>query len=310
MFYKILLFLGFLTPSYVFGMNATTPPVVNQDLVFGDLGQLTSNASAVLSYGGTLELSGLMENSGSVPYNTTITLPFTGTSGGGENFNLGYTGITTSLLGGGCTITVEDLTFDQSSFNLHQGVEDVQIHMGATLTINGLCTEGDYQGNLSIPYTGCEKANQKKCISGQYSDNITVPVHVRLSTILSVKNTQDMNFGTVLMPSQSSTITVSPLGSYTSLGNLHFEKTDITPGRFEVTGLSNRVVNITLPGSTVLLNENNTSMTVDSFTSNPTGTLNLNTSGSGIIDVGATLHLNAGQQPGSYSGTYQVIVSY
>jgi len=50
-------------------------------------------------------------------------------------------------------------------------------------------------------------------------------------------------------------------------------------------------------------------MTVDTFTSTPSGTGTL-TGGAETLNVGATLQVGIGQATGSYTGTYSVTVNY
>jgi type 1 fimbria pilin len=50
-------------------------------------------------------------------------------------------------------------------------------------------------------------------------------------------------------------------------------------------------------------------MTVDTFTSNPSGTGTLS-GGAQTLNVGATLHVAGAQAAGNYTGTYNVTVAY
>jgi hypothetical protein len=62
--------------------------------------------------------------------------------------------------------------------------------------------------------------------------------------------------------------------------------------------------------SSITISSGSNNMTVDNFTLYwPTGTT-LNASGQRSFDVGATLHVGAGQATGVYAGTYTVDVAY
>ena len=122
-----------------------------------------------------------------------------------------------------------------------------------------------------------------------------------------------MKFGTFLSPNTTSTIILSPQGSYRTTGDITFVSSNLTPGEFTVTGTGNRQVYITLPASTTLTNANGITMMVDSFTSDPLNSFTISGTGVGktqTVKVGSTLHVNKNQRGGNYTGTYPIIVSY
>ena len=101
------------------------------------------------------------------------------------------------------------------------------------------------------------------------------------------------------------TVVISPAGAKTVTGGA----TDLGgadgAARFRVSGTKNTSYSCTLPGS-ILVTSGANSATVDTFTTSPGLTGNLGPSGKVTIDIGATLHLAAGQAAGTYSGTFDL----
>ncbi len=75
--------------------------------------------------------------------------------------------------------------------------------------------------------------------------------------------------------------------------------------QFRIEGPSNTSYACTLPSSITVTSGGNT-MTVDTFTTNPGLTGNLGPPGRVTMDIGATVHLAAGQAAGNYSGTFDL----
>ena len=86
-----------------------------------------------------------------------------------------------------------------------------------------------------------------------------------------------------------------------------------TSGSFSVTGQGNYTYAITLPSSPVIIDNSGSggtgTMTIDTFTSNPSGTGTLS-NGSQTLKVGATLSVDMNQEAGDYTGSYTVEVAY
>jgi uncharacterized protein DUF4402 len=83
----------------------------------------------------------------------------------------------------------------------------------------------------------------------------------------------------------------------------------VTAAAFTVSGQGSATYAITLPASATVTSGANT-MTVNGFTSNPAGTGTLSGAGSQNLLVGATLNVGASQATGTYSGTFDVTVTY
>ncbi|MBR6231501.1 MAG: DUF4402 domain-containing protein, partial [Alphaproteobacteria bacterium] len=270
-----------------------------EDMNLGTYVQTASRASGILSYNSsTSGLNGLIAGSSSVKAAATIRIKGSGFI---ESVRFSSSGSVVLANTPGCTITVSDFTFSRSSpLTLWFGSSQ-DINIGATVTISGgFCGEGNYHGTGAITY-------------GNRSATQNFDIEITLETPLSIEETQGMNFGTFLSPNMDSTIVLSPSGTYTTTGNIGFVDSNLTAGEFTVTGIGSRQVSITLPGSTTLSNGSGQTMTVNSFTSNPSESFTLSGTGVGktqTVKVGSTLHVNKNQKSGNYTGTYPIIVSY
>jgi hypothetical protein len=110
---------------------------------------------------------------------------------------------------------------------------------------------------------------------------------------------------------QGGTVTINPAtggksvtGSVYDMGGAHQR------ARFDVEdGSDDATIVITLP-SQITITSGGNSMTVDAFTSDPSGTAVLDDQGEGQFYVGATLNLSANQAAGVYTGQFTVTINY
>lgn len=126
-----------------------------------------------------------------------------------------------------------------------------------------------------------------------------------------ISNNRALAFGEVATGPTPGTAIVTPAGVRTLTGGVTPGPSGgVTSAQFTVTGIPLFTYAITLPGSAVLTSGGNT-MTVNTFTSNPSGTGQLQVIlGSQILTVGATLNVGANQASGTYTGTFNVTVVY
>jgi hypothetical protein len=121
-----------------------------------------------------------------------------------------------------------------------------------------------------------------------------------------------LGFGRIVATATAGTVTVSPLGGRSSSGGVvlgsGFGK---GAAAFTVSGQANAGYSIMLPSSCTL-SGGGSSMTVDTFLSNPLNGQNVDVGpgGTASLTVGATLHVGASQRAATYSGTYAVTVAY
>jgi len=134
-------------------------------------------------------------------------------------------------------------------------------------------------------------------------------------TPLAITNAGDMNFGNIAVNATAGTVVLIPAGTTTATGGVTLPPTNpgtITNASFTVTGQTGYTYVITLEADGYEINDGGTNtMTIDDFTSTPSGTGEL-TTGTQTIDVGATLNVGASQAAGTYTnGTgFDVSVNY
>jgi len=132
----------------------------------------------------------------------------------------------------------------------------------------------------------------------------------RIVTPIAIAKTADMNFGDVVAGGSAGTVVLTPAGVRSATGGTTLGNAGATAAAaFNVTGQGSATYSISLPASTTVTSGGNT-MTVNAFASNPSGTGALSAGGSQALTVGATLNVGASQATGTYTGTFNVTVTY
>ncbi|HXO20042.1 MAG TPA: DUF4402 domain-containing protein [Thermoanaerobaculia bacterium] len=135
----------------------------------------------------------------------------------------------------------------------------------------------------------------------------------RAAAVIAIDLTTNSNlgFGQIVATATAGTVTVSPLGGRTASGGVLLGNGfGASVASFAVSGQPNAGYSVTLPSSCVL-SGGGSSMTADTFLSNPASAQNLvGPAGTASFTLGATLHVGGGQRSASYSGTYAVNVAY
>ncbi len=120
-----------------------------------------------------------------------------------------------------------------------------------------------------------------------------------------------MFFGNII-PDKTSTGTaiISPAGAVSNgEGAAMTFSGSPAAGLFAITAAPSTAMNITFGNGTLTSDVN--SMTLDTFTMDSTPASNTtDASGNLALRVGASLHVGANQAPGTYNGTYTVMVNY
>ena len=120
----------------------------------------------------------------------------------------------------------------------------------------------------------------------------------------------DLVFGDLTAGATAGTVRIGPGGARSRTGGVTLLASTFDNASFTVsTPSGSRNYTIILPGSATLTSGGGFTMTVDTFTSNPSGS---GRTAAGTLmqtlNVGATLHVSANQRPGTYSGTFTVTV--
>ncbi len=128
---------------------------------------------------------------------------------------------------------------------------------------------------------------------------------------ITINTLLDLDFGTLAGDTTlAGTATIDPAtnaktvsGGVMDFGGVHRRAS------FLITGDPNVAFTVILPSSVTVTSGGN-SMTLNGFSSSPSGVGTLNALGIRILYVGATLQVGAGQAAGTYSGAFTVIVNY
>jgi len=131
---------------------------------------------------------------------------------------------------------------------------------------------------------------------------------------IAIAKTVDMNFGNIVAGAAIGTVVLTPAGTRSAAGGAFLPSTlpgTVTAASFTVTGATGYTYAITLPAAATTVTSGGNTMTVDTWTSTPTGTGTL-AGGTQTLNVGGTLHVGASQAAGTYiSGTaFSVTVAY
>jgi len=125
----------------------------------------------------------------------------------------------------------------------------------------------------------------------------------------NLQTVEDMAFGTVLVSTQSGTVTVTPSGAVSVQGGV-FYMGGGQQAIFRNTGNQSTQVTLTVPGSATVVSGSN-SMIVDDFTSSTTFEQQGNNGAIFVtFNVGATININGGQPSGDYIGDFTVIAVF
>lgn len=300
-------------------------------LDFGTIMQNAEQSVITLDYGGTItNYSGIFQ-----PGGTSSTDQITYTTSNWAAYQYDYAKIfpenaTFNITIPGCTASIRNVTTSLSAkeFSIRGALSIVScrnlsttqtLNYGATLVLDGMCDVGTYTGTISIPSTSeyCQTGFGSSNCGGSCDGTITeashsVAISVTIDAPLSLTETQEMYFGAML-PGNGGTVTLDPQNGLSYSGVTMFDTSIGKSGVFRVSGVGGRQVHISLPSSATIYNDKGESMTINNFTASsqsielPDTAL---TEAMESFSVGATLHVNANQQEGVYTGTYTVSVSY
>ena len=143
----------------------------------------------------------------------------------------------------------------------------------------------------------------------------TASATATIVTPISITKTVDMNFGNVAVTSNGGTVVLATNSTRTLTGGVTLPNVTgtVTAASFTVNGTADYTYAITLPSSaTTIYNANLETMSVDGWASTPSATGTLDGTGAQTLNVGATLHVAAGQQEGVYTSStpFTVTVNY
>ncbi len=129
----------------------------------------------------------------------------------------------------------------------------------------------------------------------------------------TISKTVDMSFGNIAV-SGPGTVVINPNGSRGCTGGITLPGLTgtVTAASFDVSGTALHTYSITLPVIGSSISSGGNTMTVDTFTSDPSITGTLSAGGTQQLKIGATLHVNGAQASGTYTSgsTFAVTINY
>ncbi len=141
----------------------------------------------------------------------------------------------------------------------------------------------------------------------------TATASATIITPIAISKTVDMNFGNVAVSAVAGTVVITPAGVRTKTGGVTLPVVagTISAASFTVTGLGSYTYTITLPSTPLTISNGANAMTVNAFTSTPSGT-GILSGGSQVLNVGATLNVGVNQAAGLYTSAtpFSVTVNY
>ncbi|MHB8800742.1 MAG: DUF4402 domain-containing protein [Thermoanaerobaculia bacterium] len=144
----------------------------------------------------------------------------------------------------------------------------------------------------------------------QNSASATGSATATIVTPITLTSVSALEFGNIVAGTTAGTVTVAPSDAISATGGATpISGLAVGAAEFTVGGGALRTFDIGLPASTTITNGTVT-MTVDTFTSNIGPSSTLSASGAATLFVGATLDVAANQAVGSYTGTFNVTVTY
>jgi hypothetical protein len=150
-----------------------------------------------------------------------------------------------------------------------------------------------------------------------FGQGVTASTTAQASIVqpLDLSKVRDLSFGNISAGETSGTVVLPPTVTSirTASGGVTLPSGSgtVQSAKFIVSGDDSHSYSIILPSAAITLSDGTHFMTVDNFTSIPSGS-GLLTSGSQIVYVGATLNVNAHQEAGDYISTqdFEVTVNY
>ncbi len=145
-----------------------------------------------------------------------------------------------------------------------------------------------------------------------FSATATANATATIASPITIKNTSDLAFGTIVASESAGTVIIDPRGNRTGTGGVELITINATPfgaASFDVTGEKSATYAVTLPeNDKVMISNGKDQMAINRFTaSSPTGTLR---EGRDTFTVGGSLEVNANQPSGLYRGTFSVTAAY
>ncbi|HJU83279.1 MAG TPA: DUF4402 domain-containing protein [Holophagaceae bacterium] len=291
----ILALLGMALPAQA--QNFTVTKLADMNL--GTVNPAASAGSVTISTAGALSYV-TVSGSGT---GTAAQFQATNTNPSPNNLATNCTLPTGTLSGPGGTLATSAWTVNPTFLNLPNQGNSATFAWGVTVAIPANLAGGTYTGTFT------DSIYKGNC-AGQalpYTFIVTLVV----ASPISLMGVSGLDFGNLVSGATAGTVTVSPGGAVSSAGGVTLFGGAATACILTVAGTANRSYSVTLPANgSVTLSGPGTAMPVNGFLSNPSGSGNLGAGGSQALRIGATLSVAANQADGTYTGAFDVTVTY
>jgi hypothetical protein len=143
------------------------------------------------------------------------------------------------------------------------------------------------------------------------SSTANAQASARIVTPLEIMKNVYLAFGNIAAGPTAGTVTIATDGSRSGMGGVTLIEAGNanSAAQFSIIGYPSATFAISLPISIDLSNGTST-MAVDNFVSDLGSASTLDANGEASLNLGATLNVNAGQEPGLYTGSFDVTVAY
>lgn len=319
---KIFILLLFLEKgiSLAYGVNTSTV----QNLDFGTIVQTSDNVTVVVDTNGTITSINGCIHSGTATIGEGL-MEAVDTNYISERIeNLKISSGSPLIFDNGCKIEVINPTTSTENkpfqitrrWSICSGIPNsYNIDVGGTLRITGgYCPEGTHTINLVPNWTEMHCTGgwigDCYCQDNPESKSGVLTASVTIKNSLSVKETQSLDFGTIVSMPEPQNINMSTNGQRSGGIMTQYDTTG-QQGIFTITGAPEHQVSINVPPSTEIQNLNGTALNV-TLNSDTNSVMLQEAGGTGTatFSVGGTLAVNANQEQGEYQGTYTVSVNY
>ncbi len=150
-----------------------------------------------------------------------------------------------------------------------------------------------------------------------FGQGITSSVSAEATIVqpINLSKVRDLSFGNIAPGETSGTVVLDPIAESTRTASggvtLPSGSGQVQSAKFTVNGVADCGYSITLPSVAIKLRDGTHFMTIGNFTSTPSGS-GILTLGSQTLYVGATLYVDANQEPGNYESTvdFEITVNY
>ena len=130
-------------------------------------------------------------------------------------------------------------------------------------------------------------------------------------TPLEITKNVDLVFGNIAFGPGNGAVSIAANGVRNGNGSIILIENGNThtAAQFSIIGHASTTFAIMLPAS-VTISNGTSQMSVNDFVSDLGTTATLNSNGEATLNIGATLNVNPGQEPGLYLGSFEVVLAY